>query len=41
LTLPLADIRAEPAVEISFVLQIIQVNHLGEYNCIHTNAKLR
>jgi len=28
----MADIRAEPAVEISFVLQIIQVNHLGQYN---------
>jgi len=27
-----ADIRAEPAVEISFVLLIIEVNHLGQYN---------
>jgi len=36
----MADIRAEPAVEISFVLLIIQVNHLGQYNCIQTNASL-
>jgi len=37
----MADIRAEPAVEISSVLQIVQVNHLGQYNCIQTNASLQ
>jgi len=37
----MADIRAELAVEISFVLQIIQVNHLGQYNRIETNATLQ
>jgi len=38
----MADIRAELAVEVSFVsVQIIQVNHLDQYNCIQTNASLR
>jgi len=36
----MADIRAELTVEIFFVLQVIQVNHLGQYNCIQTNASL-
>jgi len=32
--LELADIRVEPTVENSFVSKIVEVNHLGQYNCI-------
>jgi len=27
-----ADIRVKSAVEISFVLKVVEVNHLGQYN---------
>jgi len=37
----MTDIRAEPAVEISFVSKIVEANYLGKYNCVQTNASLR
>jgi len=35
-----ADIRDEPAVEKSSVSKNVEVNHLGQYNRIKTNASL-
>jgi len=36
----MANIRAEPAVVKSFVLNIIKVRHLSEFNCIDPNDPL-
>jgi len=36
----MADSRVEPAVEMRFVLNFIEVNHFDQYNCTQTNVLL-
>jgi len=35
-----ADITVEPVEEIYFNSKIVEVSHLGQYNCNQTNATL-